>query len=74
VKAEAGERGFHSSVVHYKFFPLESVALILIKIPMTFIKEIEKSTVKFFYMETQEAMNSQGNTQIKEQCCRYHNT
>jgi hypothetical protein len=43
-----------------------------IKIPMTFIKEIEKSTVKI-YLETQEAMNSQGNTQQKEQHWRYHN-
>jgi hypothetical protein len=25
-------------------------------------------------METQEAMNSQGNIQSKEQCRRYHNT
>jgi hypothetical protein len=33
-----------------------------IKIPMTFIKETEKSTIKFC-METQEAMNSQGNNQ-----------
>jgi hypothetical protein len=41
-----------------------------IKIPMTFIKEIEKSSC----METQEATNSQGNTQSKEQHWRYHNT
>jgi hypothetical protein len=25
-------------------------------------------------LETQENMNSQGNTQQKEQCWRYHNT
>jgi hypothetical protein len=25
-------------------------------------------------MEIQEAMNSQGNTQSKEQCWKYHNT
>jgi hypothetical protein len=25
-------------------------------------------------LETQETMNSQGNTQQKEQCWRYHNT
>jgi hypothetical protein len=25
-------------------------------------------------METQEATNSQGNTQLKEQCWRYHDT
>jgi methionine-rich copper-binding protein CopC len=37
-----------------------------IKISITFIKEIEKSTIKI-YMETQEAMNSQGSTQSKEQ-------
>jgi hypothetical protein len=41
-----------------------------IKIPMTFITEIEKSLV----LETQETANSQGNTQQKEQCWRYHNT
>jgi hypothetical protein len=37
-----------------------------IKIPMTFIKEIEKSTLKFIWK--QETMNSQGNTQQKQQC------
>jgi hypothetical protein len=35
----------------------------LMKIPMMFITEIEK-----FHLETQETMNSQGNTQQKEQC------
>jgi hypothetical protein len=44
-----------------------------IKIPMTFITEIEKSTLKV-HLETQETVNSQGNTQQKEQCWRYHNT
>jgi hypothetical protein len=34
-----------------------------IKIPMTFITEIEKSTLNSF--ETQETANSQGNTQQK---------
>jgi hypothetical protein len=43
-----------------------------IKIPMTFITEIEKIYPKV-HLETQETMNSQGNTQQKEQCWRYHN-
>jgi hypothetical protein len=43
-----------------------------IKIPMTFIKEIEKKSE--IYMETQEATNSQGNIQSKEQYRRYHDT
>jgi hypothetical protein len=38
---------------------------------MTFITEIEKSTLK---LETQETTNSQGNIQQKEQCWKYHNT
>jgi hypothetical protein len=38
---------------------------------MTFITEIEKSTLKFNWKET---ASSQGNTQQKEQCWRYHNT
>jgi hypothetical protein len=42
------------------------------KIPMIFITEIEKSTE--VHLETQETLNSQGNTQQKEQCWRYHNT
>jgi hypothetical protein len=37
---------------------------ILIKIPMAFITEIEKSTLKLI-LETQENTNSQGNTQQK---------
>jgi hypothetical protein len=43
-----------------------------IKIPMTFITGIEKSTLKFIW-KTQETTNSQDNTQQKEQCWRYHN-
>jgi hypothetical protein len=43
-----------------------------IKIPMTFIKEIEKSTVKFIWKH--DSTNSQGNTQQKEQRWRYHNS
>jgi hypothetical protein len=35
-----------------------------IKIPMTFITEIKKSTLKFIWK--QETTNSQGNTQQKE--------
>jgi hypothetical protein len=46
---------------------------ILIKIPMTSITEIEKIYPKV-HLETQKTMNSQGNTQQKEQCWRYHNT
>jgi hypothetical protein len=45
-----------------------------IKIPMTFVTEIEKSTHPKVHLETQETANSLGNTQQKEQCWRYHNT
>jgi hypothetical protein len=44
-----------------------------IKIPMTFITENEKSTLKFVWKHKKTA-NSQGNTQQKKQCWRYHNT
>jgi hypothetical protein len=43
-----------------------------IKIPMIFITEIEKSTLKFIWKH--ETLTSQGNTQPKEQCWRYLNT
>jgi hypothetical protein len=44
---------------------------ILIKIPMMLIIGIEKSTLMFIWK--QETTNSQGNTQQKEQCWKYHN-
>jgi hypothetical protein len=44
-----------------------------IKIPMTFITEIEKIYSKV-HLETKETAHSQGNTEQKEQCWRYHNT
>jgi hypothetical protein len=43
-----------------------------IKIPMTLITEIEKIYPKV-HLETKGTANSQGNTQQKEQCWRYHN-
>jgi predicted ribonuclease YlaK len=43
-----------------------------IKIPMTFITEIEKSTLSSF--GNTKTMNSHGNTEQKEQHCRYHNS
>jgi hypothetical protein len=45
---------------------------ISIKIPIIIITEIEKSNLKF--LETQKTRNSQGNTEKREQCCRFHNT
>jgi hypothetical protein len=39
---------------------------------MTFIIEIEKIYLKI-HLETQKTVNSQGNTEQKEQCWRYHN-
>jgi hypothetical protein len=41
-----------------------------IRIPMTFITKISPKV----HLETQETTNSQGNTQQKEQCWRYHYT
>jgi hypothetical protein len=41
-----------------------------IKIPMTFITEIEKSTLTFIWK--QKTAKRQGNTEQKEQCWRYH--
>jgi hypothetical protein len=35
---------------------------------------IVQNSKKAVHLETQETMNSQGNTQQKEQCWRYHNT
>jgi hypothetical protein len=40
---------------------------------MTFITDTEKIYSKV-HLETQKTVNSQGNTQQKKQCWRYHNT
>jgi hypothetical protein len=45
-----------------------------IKIPMTFITEIEKKINPKVHLEAQKTMNSQSSTEQKEQCWRYHNT
>jgi hypothetical protein len=44
-----------------------------IKIPVTFITEIEKINPKD-HLEAQKTTNSQGKTKQKEQCWLYHNT
>jgi hypothetical protein len=44
-----------------------------IRIPMTFIIEIKKINPKVL-LGMQKTVNSQGNTESKEQHCRYHNT
>jgi hypothetical protein len=46
---------------------------ILIKISMTFITEIEKSTPKFIWKHKKTA-STQNNTEQKEQCWSYRNT
>jgi hypothetical protein len=47
-------------------------AICVFKIPMTFITETEKSTLSFIWKQ-KKIMNSQGSTEQKEQCWRYHN-
>jgi hypothetical protein len=42
-----------------------------IKIPMTFITDIEKSTLNFIWKQT--TVNSHGSTEQKEQHWWYHN-
>jgi hypothetical protein len=49
------------------------VYAIPIKIPVTFVTEIEKMNLKV-HLEAQKTTNSQGNTEQKEQYWRYHNT
>jgi hypothetical protein len=44
-----------------------------IKIPMTFMTEIKKIKSKV-HLEAKKTTNSQGNTEQKDQCWRYHNT
>jgi hypothetical protein len=41
-----------------------------IKIPMTFFRD--RKLYPKVHLETQKTMNSQGNTQLKEECWRYH--
>jgi hypothetical protein len=45
---------------------------IAIEIPMTFITDWK--IYPKVHLETQKTANSQGNTEHKEQCWRYHNT
>jgi hypothetical protein len=45
------------------------------KIPITFITEIEKYHINpKVHTKAQKPSNSQGNTEQKEQCWRYHNS
>jgi hypothetical protein len=45
-----------------------------IKIPMTFIHHKDWKIYNKIHLVTQKTTNSQGNTEQKEQCWRYHNT
>jgi hypothetical protein len=47
---------------------------ILIKIPIAFITESDNSLYLKVHLETQKTANSQGSTEQKEQCWKYHTT